>query len=339
MNIKKLNEDNLEEYNKLVDMSSEGTIFHKTWWLNTFKNYYKNSYDVDFYGVFENDNLIAAMPIPMHNKFGIKYLYLPKLTPYSGSFFMTKSVQKKDREISWKKEINEYFAEIFKKKGICLYYSFGYNYVDLQPFKWLDFDIGVDYTYVLKLDELNKVWENLNKTRKHDITKCFKENYIIKFGEIERYIELNKQTMKRQNHAILDEKLLMSIFCECKNYNSGEVFTVYNNNEAAAALFLVWDSKRSYYLGGGIKGNSQGMMSLLLWEAIKYTKEKLNLNEFDFEGSDVKSIESYFRKFGGNIKPILYISENSIKKFIIMKLYNKLRVSHISAQSKNPVIL
>ena len=48
MNIKKLNEDNLEEYNKLVDMSSEGMIFHKTWWLNTFKSYYNNSYDEYF---------------------------------------------------------------------------------------------------------------------------------------------------------------------------------------------------------------------------------------------------------------------------------------------------
>lgn len=321
MIIKRLHTDNLDKYNKLVDISAEGTIFHKTWWLNIFKYYYGTSYSVNFYGVFENDELVAGMPIPKYNKFGMKYIYFPKLTPYLGSIFLNKIIEKKYREISWKKNINTELAKILGKEGTCLYYCFGQNHIDMQPFIWQHFDIGVRYTYVLKLDELDAVWMNLDRKRRNNILKSYKQNYIIKSGEIDRYIEMNEQTMKRQNHAILNEKLWKNIFDECKKNNSCEVFTVYINNEVTAALFLIWDAKRSYYIGGGIKESAQSMMSLLIWEAIKYTKEKLNLNEFDFEGSSVKSIESYFREFGGDIKPIFSISEGSIKKIVIMKLY------------------
>jgi len=325
MDIKRLDsgdDDNLHEYDKLVDISLEGTIFHNSWWLNIFKDYYGSSYTIEFYGAFETGNLVAGIPIPIHNKLGIKFVYHPKLTPYLGSFFVDKGIKKKDREISWKKRINEEFAKSLKESGICLSYSFGHNYIDLQPFKWQGFDIEVHYTYVLKLDNLDQIWKNMNRKRRNDINKCYKQNYTIKFGEIKKYIEQNKQTMKRQNHKILGERLWMKVFDECKKHNCCEIFTAYKDDEAMASLFLVWDNKRSYYIGGGIKDNSQGAMSLLMWEAIKYTKEKLNLNEFDFEGSDVRSIEFYFRKFGGNIKPIFFVSENSMKRNIIMKLYN-----------------
>jgi hypothetical protein len=236
-----------------------------------------------------------------------------------GSFFIDKSIERKYREFSWKKRMNEEFAKILKEKGICLYYSFSHGHVDLQPFKWQGFDIGVHYTYVLKLDDLEKIWENMNRKRRNDINRCY--NYNIKFGEIRKYIELNKQAMKRQNHKILNEKLWMNVFDECKKHNCCEVFTAYKDNDVITSLFLVWDNKRSYYIGGGMKENVHGAMSLLMWEAIKYSKEKLNLNEFDFEGSDVPSIEFYFRKFGGEIKPLFFISENSMKRIIIMNIY------------------
>jgi len=40
-----------------------------------------------------------------------------------------------------------------------------------------------------------------------------------------------------------------------------------------------------------------------MWEAIKFTKNNLSLNEFDFEGSMVPQIEQFFRKFGGHLIP------------------------------------
>ena len=45
-----------------------------------------------------------------------------------------------------------------------------------------------------------------------------------------------------------------------------------------------------------------------MWEAIKFTKEELGLNQFDFEGSMVPPIELFFRKFGGKLTPYYTVS-------------------------------
>jgi hypothetical protein len=113
------------------------------------------------------------------------------------------------------------------------------------------------------------------------------------------------------------------IFNECSKRGCCKIWTAYLNDEPMASLFLVWDNKRSYYIGAGINQNSRGIMSLLTWNAIKFSKE-LSLREFDFEGSSVPTIEMYFRKFGGVIRPILYIKENSVIVDFILKLLSKL---------------
>jgi len=329
--IRKLNNEELIKYDDLVTKSNEGTVFHKSWWLTMLKEYYGNSYDVDFYGAFEGEELISGIPIPVHNKFGIKLIYNPKLTPYLGPFHISRESKniKKLGDISGKKKINEKFAKILSDLDNCMYYSFHHSIMDVQPFQWNGFDVGVHYTYILSLEDLNRVWGEMDKTRRHDINKCSKEDNDIGFDNIYDFIKLNKKTMTRQGLEVLSDDLWLAIFNNCIKHDCCRVFTAYKNKLAIASLFLIWDNKRGYYLSGGIDNNSEGMMSLLMWNAIKYTKENLNLMEFDFEGSDEKSIEFFFRKFGGDIKPVYSISKNSFKTTTMMKLYNKFKNNRI----------
>ncbi|MBE7441610.1 MAG: hypothetical protein HS119_04060 [Flavobacteriales bacterium] len=58
-------------------------------------------------------------------------------------------------------------------------------------------------------------------------------------------------------------------------------------------------------------------MSLLLWEAIKRSKNKTK--SFNFEGSMIESIERYFRAFGGKQTPYFEITKRTSK---VLKLLN-----------------
>lgn len=322
MDIKIIDNNYLQEYDELVDNSMEGTIFHKSWWLNIFKEYYGKSYEIKLYGAFKNNVLIGAIPIPLFHKYGTNFIYPPKLTPYLGPFFLANKEEKTCTKISREKEINDKFTNALKEYGHCLYYPFSHNNLDLQPFKWDNFGIGVHYTYLLKLHNLNKVLDDMDKKRRNDITKRAKQKYTIKNGGIEDNIELINQTMRRQGQPLIDKRILLAIFKECKKHNNCEIFTMYDETDTpSSSLLLVWDTKRSYYLGSGIRGNSRGDLSLLLLEAIRYTKEKLNLSEFDFEGSDVKSIEFFFRGFGGQLSPLFFIYENSMSQAMLMRTY------------------
>jgi hypothetical protein len=322
MDISVLNSSQIDDYDLLVDNSIEGSLFHKSWWLDAIRNNSKVSCEIKYYGLFEHEKLMGAIPIPIFKKFGVKFIHNPKLTPYLGSIFLddNSKLTKKSLEISRKKEANIKFAEELKRHGFCLYYSFGNNHVDLQPYKWQGFNIAAHYTYYLNLNDLDRIWADIDRKRRHDITRNA-NSISIRFGEIEEYINLYSETMNRQNHMSLNAKIWKAIHDICKERNQCEIFTAYLDNEAIASLFLVWDSNRSYYLGGGIKENSRGAMSRLIWEGIKYSKEKIGLKEFDFEGSDVMNIEFFFRKFGGDIRPIFFISEDSILCYSTIKAY------------------
>ena len=165
----------------------------------------------------------------------------------------------------------------------------------------------------------------MDKKRRNDISRCLKQNYNIRLGEIDKFIELNRRTIERHNNEVISSKVWIDIFNVCKKNNSGEIFTIYNAQKAIVSIFLVWDNKRGYYLGSGANDNSGCAMSLLMWNVIKYTKEKLGLNEFDFTGSDSRGLEFFIRKFGGDIRPFFYVSENSIRKVIISKSMNLYR--------------
>lgn len=317
--IKELDDESLDKYDELVDISLEGTIFHKAWWLRLMNP------SCEFHGVFENGNLIAAIPIPTSNIHGLKFVHHPWLTPYLGPIFGSEYISNDIKLSSWKKKINSKFAKLLKSNRVCFQYIFNRMAIDLQPYIWENFDIYVSYTYILKLNNLNGIFDNMDKKRKYDIRKNYKANYKLTKGEIEKYIILNAQTMKRQGMKTLDMAIWTKLFKECKNRNHCEIFTAYKDDQPVASLFLVWDNKRGYYLGGGASNDAQGMMSLLVWEAITYTKNVLNLNEFDFEGSNIPGIEFYFRKFGGELSPFFYISENSIKKYVIVNTYRKIK--------------
>jgi hypothetical protein len=297
-------DDELEEYDRLIDIAAGGTIFHKSWWLRTCcRDEGINANMVDIYGAYENGKLIAALPLPYKNKFFKTWITNPKLTPYLGTIYRDDGLEKECTKNSFIKNVNVGFAKIIRQRGVCLNYIFNLNNVDMLPFIWNNFDVNVNYTYILELEDLQSIWNDMDKTRRHDIKKFYKNAHSIRYSDIDAFIDLNNMTMKRQRHAQISGDLWKNIYQECKRHGCAEVFTIYIDNKPLASLLLVWDNKRVYYIAGGIDNNSEGGMSLLFWEAFKFTKEKLALNEFDFEGSMIRGIEHYFRNFGGCLKP------------------------------------
>jgi hypothetical protein len=327
MSLELLNHNHYQEYDDLVDISPEGTIFHKTWWLNIFKEYYGSSYDVKFYGFFENKKLTAGMPVPINKKFGFSFVYNPKFTIYLGSFF-AESKAKTCTKVSRSKKINQMFGTILKDSGLLLRYSFHNSHIDLQPFIWSGFDLKVHfYTQVLKLTDMNEVWQSLDKNKRNEINSALKQNYRITFGNVDELHNLYKNSMIKQSHSFVKKELLEDIFKECEKHNCGQVFTLFNENKAIASFFIVWDNKRAYCIVSGMDIENRGEMSLLVWDVIKYTKERLNLGEIDFAASNVPSIEHAYRGYGGDPKPIFVLRPTSTLGLIILKSYDRLKNS------------
>ena len=87
------------------------------------------------------------------------------------------------------------------------------------------------------------------------------------------------------------------------------------NGVCVAAFCLARDAYFVHYLLGAvdIQFRNEGVMSLLMWNAIKFAKS--HQVNFNFEGSMHQSIGRYLSSFGGELTPYFQITKANHKIF------------------------
>lgn len=295
-----------DPWDKFVADSSQGTLFHKSYWLKA------SGREFRIYGYFKGEELFAGLPIVCSaSRLGIKYASHPSLTPYLG-VILKKSNVKYVTRISNEKEISRTIARRIKENFGAISFSFPPGPVDLQPFIWEGFSSSVRYTYILSLGDLERVWGEMDDKRRNDIRRAEKDGiYVEDEANFEELFALVEKTFQRQRmearfraaafryNGILEKK------GQCRSFLARN-----KDGVPLAGVYIVWDWKRSYYLLGGYdpERSHHGASALAMWAAICFTKEELGLNKFDFEGSMIQPVEQFFRKFGGRLTPYYSIS-------------------------------
>lgn len=306
-NIRVIDKSEYEYWDDFVASSPQGTIFHKSYWLES------SGRDFRIYGYFKGSELFAGLPIFCRKShyLGFRFASHAPLTAYLGTLFK-QSDSKYVTRISNEKDINRDFAIKIKQDFDVVDFRFSPFQIDIQPFIWEGFSSGVRYTYLLEIQDLKFVWNNMDfKTRGH-INKAEKEGIYIEISDdFEQTLKLVKKTFERQGEQISFEASAIRYNEALNSRGQCKSFVAKNRNDnAIGVVYIVWDEKRSYNLLSGYdhEEGHHGASSLAMWEAIKYTKNELGLNEFDFEGSMIQPVERFFRKFGGKITPTYTVS-------------------------------
>lgn len=327
MNIKLLiEESDLKDYDDLISNSKCATIFHERRWLDGYKRV-NDRYFVDYYGIYDNNGeLISVVPLTYFKYLGQNIISLPKLTPYLGPIMNkddTYEALRNYKKISIEKDVHKNVVSVINSTGICMNYRFNSSINDFQVYRWNNYDVRLKYTYKIYADDVESLWLGLDRKLRNDIRNVEKKDIEIKLGDVNQFILLNKVRMEDKKHEIVNSnywKLIYDTFGE----TNAEIMTIYVSGDAVSSIFLVWDDRCAYYLGGGGGYGVRGASSKLLWDTINYIFTNLNLNVFDFEGSNVESIEYYFRKFNGFLEPIYYIERRDLP-FHFVNMMNSLR--------------
>ncbi len=300
--VRALAKEEFRDWDKLVSESQQGTLFHKSFWLEA------SNLPFVILGCFDsNDQILGGIPLPYQKKFGFTIVRHPSLTPYLGVVFR-KNDSKYVKCISREKEIACCLAEKVREMAHFAYIGFSFDFVDIQPFIWQRYASRVRYTYVLELDNLEDAWQRMDAKRRNDITRAEKDGICVGDGDdFDCILALVDKTFARQGKKKKASRAVALRYNEVLSRKGRCKAFVARDKEgiAIATVYIAWDEKRSYYLLGGYDSENRhhGASAIAMWEAIRFTKEELGLNEFDFEGSMVPAIERFFRKFGGRITP------------------------------------
>ncbi|MCH8290364.1 GNAT family N-acetyltransferase [Candidatus Poribacteria bacterium] len=235
----------------------------------------------------------------------------PPLTPYLGILFQ-KSDAKYVSRLSAEKEIAKQIARRIKDDFEAIDFNFAPSVIDLQPFIWEEFTSRVKYTYLLDISNLDAVWEGMDSKKRNDIIRAAKDGVVIEVNcDFNDMFALVEKTFDRQNEKVTFKSAALQynkVLLEKGLCNS--IIAKDRDGNPIASIYIVWDKKRSYLLLAGYDpvNTHRGASACAIWHAIKFTKEELGLNQYDFEGSMLEPVEQFYRKFGGTLTPYYSVS-------------------------------
>lgn len=303
-------------------MVNTNSIFQESWWLDAVAPGQRGIVEVEKGGKVE-----ARMPyVKGHNSFGLKTIIMPPLTKTLGPW-LAPSKAKYTKQLALQKSL---MTALIGKLPPYDYFeqNFHYSITNWLPFYWRGFSQSTRYTYVLEdLTDLDRVWNSFRENIRREIRKAKKRVVCRTETDIDRFLDINTLTFKRQGRKLpYDRELVHRLDVSCVAHNARQIYFAEDaHGEIHAAIYIIWDANSCYYLMGGTvpEFRNSGATSLLMWEAIQFAATVTK--KFDFEGSMIESVERFFRGFGARQIPYFQITRMSNRMKFLMAGRNMIK--------------
>ncbi len=269
-------------------MKTTNSIFEEGWWLDAVAPGQWKELKIEREG-----DLVARWPIVLYgNK-----LKIPKYTQTIGIWLNPNYVKSiADEEDVYLQLIDQLPKDVKAEWALAPENRF------YLPFVWKGFSVSVGATYVIDdLTDTEAILSQMTDMVRRNI-KTAKKNVIVKESyDIERLIEMSQATYGRQGRAyIVKPKILRRVYEVAKEHNACYLLEAKdaNGNVHSMSLF-VYDENKCYYLVGAsdpMLNSKSKAHTLVMWEGIKIAAQHSKV--FDFEGSTIQGIGTYFRRFG-----------------------------------------
>ncbi|MCF8256730.1 MAG: GNAT family N-acetyltransferase [Flavobacteriales bacterium] len=290
-------------------------IFQTADWLDAVAD--EDHWDVAVIG--QLNDVQAFMPYFHKRKMGFDIITMPPLTPYLGPWIHFPAGQKQASRISFEKKMMDGLIAKLPATDRFIQY-FHPAITNWLPFCWQGFRQTTRYTYILPdLSDLDAVYEGIQGNIRREIKKAEAQLEVMRVDDVGPLFDLLKQDYSLKKEKLpISRKYLTGIFNAAQAAQRCAAFVAINKDMGVvASILIVWDGQSAYYLAGAVEAKSKttGVMSLLLWEAIRHSATVTRA--FNFEGSISEPIERFFRAFGGTQTPYFEIGRTNSK---LMKL-------------------
>lgn len=274
-------------------------IFEQPWWLNSVAN---NCWDEVI--VQDGDTVIGRLPVCYNQN--RKKIEMPLLTQTCGVWLKIDSALSYNEQSNQIKSIIDSLLEQIPSSlsvNVALDSSLTY----FLPFYWKGFSVRPRISYRINdLTDLDQVYQNFAKNIKRDIKSADKKVIIVEDTSVDILMDIMNKTFAAQGRRYpIPRYIIENIIRESEKHDAGKMFYAIDaENNVHACSYFVYDQNVFYYLIGGKNSDfkNSNAQTLILWKAIQYAATVSKV--FDFEGSMVEGIETFFRRFGGS--PVVY---------------------------------
>jgi len=305
-------------WDTFVKSSPQSTIYGQTWYLAILQCPFS------ILAVFQNQTIIAGIVLTKNGKNDYANPYLGK---YLGVYFANFSGNVYHQETKRRKATRLLLSELTNLPSFD--YFFHPQFATYLPFYELGFENKVRYSYWVDLRQpMAKIEGQFNGKLRSEIRFAQQQDYLISDTiTISDFVNICQQTFLQKGAKFPFTIPWLTTYCQqLIDQKAIRIVGVQNEKAqwmAAAAILITKDTATLILSGLDKKNIRRGANELLIYNCIKAAKEQVDF--FDFEGSMISEIESFYRKFGGAFIPYLVIYKQTIWKFIYEKLRNWIR--------------
>lgn len=308
---------NQEKYIRFCEKEKELPVFHCPEWLDAVCGG-RDNWDVVLFE--QNDKVVASLPLFYKKN---KIMGQPPLTPYLGPYIKFPEGQKSVTKYRYERDVLETLIEKLPEfKHLKIHFL--PERKNWLPFYWHGFSETTRYTFIF--DNFNKQLslDEMKGSIRRQIKKASNSVQVEFSDDIEHFYQINRLSFERQQMNIPYTLSFLKLIDNAVKDRRVVLFGKDAQQNTHAAIYILWDNQRAYYLMGGLNPDFQnsGAKPLLFWEAIKYVSSFVA--EFDFEGSMIRSIENFFSSFGATQVPYhcVYKDNRSKPKKLLSNLKN-----------------
>lgn len=300
-------------------------IYAKPWWLDLMCGNTPGGWNVIL--SLKEDNIRAALPYYIKNKYGLQFITQPFLTQHCGLYLPIDDSYKNEKKYQTEQEImNELIEKLESDEGSIAYFkqNMPHTFYNGLPFYWKGYRLETRYTYLIRSSSISEaeIEKNYSKVVRYDLKKASKLCNVVESDDVEQFYKLYCQTYERQNlKPPVSFSKMLDIDSVCREHSARRlIFAESNDGKKYCAAYFVMDNKYVYYLFSGtdIKYRNANALCLLIADGIRFACD--TGRDFDFEGSMTKNINDYFRKFGAVQTPYLSVTKIMTKNPVLKQV-------------------
>ena len=288
-----------EAYILFCEKEKEIPLFSKSWYLDAVCG--ESGWDILM--IKKGSEIAATMPILKKKQFGFSLSRMPLITPCLGPYF-----SRKFRSVKQQEKLMRVFIEQLPKFDF-----FDQNFhpaiTNWLPFYWEGFEATVRYSFLIDLSQtLEEISQKISSNyRNNKITKAQKSIRIVSDRSLEEFYDVQKMTFEKQQMRVpYSFDFVKNFDSVLEKENARKVFFGIDENEQIHSVaYLTWDEETAYFqmTGSDPIFRNSGAGVLIIWESIKYAKEILGKQQFDFCGSVIEGIAKVRQEFGAEQVP------------------------------------
>jgi hypothetical protein len=301
-----LNDKEYPLWDKLVELSPSGTIFHTSQWLVSAGR--ESHVKTELFGAFLHDRLIGGCAIHSHNFvvfFTSASTTLP-LTPYGGVIIQPYE-SSKIREIEGYEGsiIRALLSGIQKEYPYFLTLTMSPQVIDVRPYTWQGWNESISYCYIFSLS--GNIAESVSKKVRWSVNKAKKSGIVAKQKwDKDIYWDLTLKTYRKQEKLPpFSQDLLFSLIDIIQKNQWGEMWIAETpSGEIAAAEIVIWDHLMAYRWSAASHDQYKdtGATSFLLFEIITYLQEN-GFKKFNMMAANTPHLTKFISSFNPEIVP------------------------------------